>query len=438
MLDCKPSVRQQFLQDLIPSEAALLDDSWDSTGRLDQRPPKRAADGHPWAMWLIMGGRGAGKTRTGAEWIRGLALGELPYAIAPTGRIALIAETSADARDVMVEGVSGILSVHARHERPDWQPSRRRLEWKNGAVAQVFSAEDPESLRGPQFECAWLDEFAKWRHAEETWDMLQFGLRLGAHPRQLITTTPRPLKILRRFMADPHMAVTHASTYRNAENLAPGFIETIVRRYAGTRLGRQELEGEIVEERNDALWSRAMIEKARCETTPPLQRVVVAIDPPASSTHRADKCGIVAAGIDKDGVVHVLEDASLAAARPQKWARAAIALYEKHEADQLVAEVNQGGDMVEAVIREADASVPVTQVRATRGKYLRAAPVALLYENDRVKHARPFPALEDEMCAFGPEGLPGSRSPDRLDALVWAITALALGKKTGEPRMRRL
>ena len=385
-----------------------------------------------------MGGRGAGKTRTGAEWVRGLALGEPDFSAAPVGRIALIAETAADARDVMVEGVSGILSVHKNFERPDWQPSRRRLEWKNGAVAQIFSAEDPESLRGPQFECAWLDEFAKWRHAEETFNMLQFGLRLGTHPRQLVTTTPRPIPLLRKFMDDPHVAVSHAATVRNAENLAPGFLERMIARYAGTRLGRQEIDGQIIEERSDALWSRAMIEAARCDVTPPLKRIAVAIDPPASSSHRADNCGLVAAGIDADGFVYVLEDASLAAARPQKWARAAIALYEKYQADSLVAEVNQGGEMVEAVIREADPNVPVTQVRATRGKYLRAAPVAQLYEQGRVKHARPFPQLEDEMCAFGPEGMPGSRSPDRLDALVWAVTALALSKKHAEPRLRRL
>ncbi len=411
---------------------------WNYLAREDQFPPQFAQGGGPWTMWLVMGGRGAGKTRTGAEWVRGIALGEPEFATKPVGRIALIGETSADARDVMVEGVSGILSVHAAHERPEWQPSRRRLEWKNGAVAQVFSAEDPESLRGPQFECAWLDEFAKWRHAEEAFDMLQFGLRLGAHPRQLVTTTPRPIAMLRKFMADPHTAVTHASTYANAENLAQGYLSRIVKRYAGTRLGRQELQGEIVEERADALWSRAMLDGLREEKAPAMQRIVIAIDPPASSSQRADNCGLVAAGIDEDGIVHVLDDATLSAARPQVWARAAIALYEKHEADQIVAEVNQGGEMVEAVIREAGAHAPVTKVRATRGKYLRAAPVAQLYEQGRVRHAGSFPELEDEMCAFGPDGLPGSRSPDRLDALVWAVTALALGKKAGEPRLRRL
>lgn len=416
----------------------FITSSWLGMARADQWPPLNARDGGPWTTWLVMGGRGAGKTRTGAEWVRGLALGEADFAVGPVGRIALVAETAADAREVMVEGVSGILAVHRRWDRPQWQPSRRRLEWKNGAVAQIFSAEDPESLRGPQFECAWLDEFAKWRHAEETFDMLQFGLRLGAHPRQLVTTTPRPIPILRKLIDDPHVAVSRAATMRNAENLAPGFLERMIARYAGTRLGRQEIEGLIIEERADALWSREMIEAARCAVTPALKSIVVAIDPPASSSNRADNCGLIAAGIDEAGVVHILEDASISAARPQKWARAAIALFEKLEADQLVAEVNQGGDMVEAVIREVDANAPVIKVRATRGKYLRAAPVAQLYEQGRVKHARPFPQLEDEMCAFGPDGLPGSRSPDRLDAMVWAVTALALTRKAGEPRMRRL
>jgi phage terminase large subunit-like protein len=412
--------------------------SWDLYARNDQWPPAAAQNGTPWSLWLVMGGRGAGKTRTGAQWVRGLALGEPEFAHAPVGRIALIAETAADARDVMVEGVSGILSVHKKYEKPQWQPSRRRLEWSNGAIAQVFSAEDPESLRGPQFECAWLDELAKWRHAEETINMLQFGLRLGTHPRQLITTTPRPIPLLRKLMRDPAIAVSKAATMSNAENLAPGFIERLFTRYAGTRLGRQEIEGEMIEERADALWSRALIEISRVDNVPALQRIAVAIDPPASSTQRADQCGLVVAGIDKDGIVYILEDASISAARPQKWARVAIALYHKYEADCLVAEVNQGGEMVEAVIHEADAAVPVTQVRATRGKYLRAAPVAQLYEQGRVKHAQPFPQLEDEMCAFGPDGLPGSRSPDRLDALVWAVTALALTRRAGAPRMRRL
>ena len=412
--------------------------AWEMQARDDQLPPCRAIGGGPWTVWLVMGGRGAGKTRTGAEWVRGLALGLPGFSHAPVGRIALVGETAADVRDVMIEGVSGLLAIHARDERPTWEPSRRRLAWPNGATAQTFSAEDPESLRGPQFECAWLDELAKWRHAEETFDMLQFGLRLGHHPRQVVTTTPRPAPLLKRLLADPRSAVSRAATQANAQNLAADFLQRIVTRYAGTRLGRQELDGEMVEERADALWTRDMLEACRLEKAPALRRIVVAIDPPASSSARADACGIVAAGIDADGHVHVLDDSSLAAARPAKWARAAVALYEKREADEMVAEVNQGGEMVVAVIAEADAKVPVRQVRATRGKYLRAAPVAQLYEQGRVHHIGAFPALEDEMCAFGPGGLDNGRSPDRLDALVWAVTALALGPQAGEPKVRRI
>jgi len=423
---------------LSPRELELLLASWDLQAREDQFPPAEAAGGGPWTAWVVLGGRGAGKTRTGAEWVRGLVAGTPGFAVEPVGRIALIAETAADAREVMIEGVSGLLSVHSPRERPVWEPSRRRLQWPNGATAHVFSAEDPESLRGPQFECAWLDEFAKWRYAEETFDMLQFGLRLGAHPRQIVTTTPRPTPAIRRLLEDPRSVISRAATVANAANLAPDFLQRIVARYAGTRLGRQELDGELIEDNPDALWSRAAIEAAREASAPALTRIVVAIDPPATSSRRADKCGIVAAGIDENGIVHVLEDATLAAASPSAWSRAATALYHKHEADQLIAEVNQGGEMVVAVIREADPGVPVSQVRATRGKYLRAAPVAQLYEQGRVRHAGLFPELEDEMCAFGPGGAIGQNSPDRLDALVWAVTALALGKRAGEPRMRRL
>jgi len=412
--------------------------AWEFTARDDQWPPVCAQGGGAWTVWLIMGGRGAGKTRSGAEWVRGMALGLPGFSHKPVGRIALVGETAADVRDVMIEGVSGLLSIHARDERPLWEPSRRRLAWPNGAMAQAFSAEDPESLRGPQFGGAWLDELAKWRKPEETFDMLQFGLRLGDHPRQVVTTTPRPVPILKRLLADPKTAVTRAPTQANARHLAADFLERIVTRYAGTRLGRQELLGEMVEERANALWTRDMLDAGRRDTAPPLRRIVVAIDPPASSHARADACGIVAAGIDADGIVHVLEDASLSTARPAAWARVAVALYHARDADDLVAEVNQGGDMVGAVIGEADASIPVRQVRATRGKYLRAAPVAQLYEQGRVHHIGAFPALEDEMCAFGPNGLENGRSPDRLDALVWAITALAFGREAGEPKVRWL
>jgi len=428
----------EALEGFSAAELARLLDDWEFCARKDQWPPLLAANGAPWRVWLILGGRGAGKTRAGAEWVKGLALGRPQFTARPVSRIALVGESAADVREVMIEGVSGLLAVHSRRERPRWESTRRRLVWDNGVVAQAFSAEDPESLRGPQFHVAWCDELAKWRYAKETWDMLQFGLRLGEWPRQLVTTTPRPLPLLKQLIEDPAAVLSRALTRENAAHLAPSFLESVVAQYAGTKLGRQELDGEIVDERKDALWTRDMLEAARVHEAPALARVVVAVDPPASASKRADNCGIVAAGLDAGGFVYVLADATLSAARPAQWARAAIALYHKLSADALVAEVNQGGDMVRAVLNEADPAAPVTMVRATRGKYLRAAPVAQLYEQQRVKHVGAFPALEDEMCDFGTDGLSSGRSPDRLDALVWAVTALALTPKAAEPRMRRV
>jgi len=410
--------------------ARLLDD-FELFARPDQMPPPSEP---LWTTWLLMGGRGAGKTRAGAEWVKGLALGRPPFAERPVSPIALVGETMADLREVMVEGVSGLRAIHRDGDRPEWQATRRRLVWPNGVVAQGFSAEDPEALRGPQFAAAWADEIGKWRQAEETFDMLQFGLRLGAHPRQVATTTPRPTALIRRLVADPATVVSRASTRDNAMNLAPAFLETVARRYAGTRLGRQELDGELIEDRADTLFPRALIEAARIEAPPELARIVVAVDPPAGG--RKGRCGIVVAGLGADGRVYVLEDASLEAPRPDQWAARALAAYHAHQADAPVAEVNQGGAMVESVIRSVEASVPVTAVRARRGKHLRAEPVAALYAQGRVRHAGLFPALEDEMAAFGPDGLAEGRSPDRLDALVWAVTVLALSGEAGTPRVR--
>jgi len=332
--------------------------------------------------------------------------------------------------------VSGLLGVHEDRARPEWIPTRGRLEFASGAVAQCFSAEDPDSLRGPQFSAAWCDELAKWRHAEATFDMLQFGLRLGTRPRQVITTTPRPMTLLKRIMADPLTALTRAGTAANAYHLSPAFLETIVARYRGTRLGRQEIDGEVIEERPDALWTRAGLEACRLAAAPACSRIVVAVDPPASATKKSASCGLIAAGLGGD-VIYVLADETSTGLSPAGWARKAIALWRRYEADCLVVEVNQGGDMVRQVIREQDASVPVTPVRAHRGKYLRAEPIAALYEQGRVRHCGPFSELEDEMCDFGPEGLSSGRSPDRLDALVWAVTALTHGARP-QPRVRML
>ena len=425
-----PEAQQKHLAKLKPRELEALETFWQVFVHPHQTPP--AGD---WSTWLLLGGRGAGKTRSGAEWVRRLALGD--DGMPPVSPIALVGETEHDVREVMIEGVSGILAAHARAERPLWIPTRRRLEWRNGAVAQAFSAEEPDSLRGPQFAAAWCDELAKWRNAQDAFDMLQFGLRLGARPQQLITTTPRPIALIRRLIADPATIVTRAGTHANVRNLSPAFLDAVLARYAGTRLGRQEIDGEIVEERPDALWSRALLESCRVQQVPPLRRVVVAVDPPASAGRGADACGLVAAGVAENDAAYVLADETASGLSPTGWAAKAIALWRRHNADALIVEVNQGGDMVREVIKQADRAVPVTPVRATRGKWLRAEPVAALYEQGRVKHAGVFPALEDEMCDFGLDGLSGGRSPDRLDALVWALTALLLTGK-GEPRVRGL
>lgn len=413
--------------------AQLTRNAWVLSARLAQYP---LLDEHP-DIWLVTGGRGAGKTRLGAEWVNALVRGLPPFATPALryGRLALVGETLADVRDVMIEGPSGIVGV-SQPWRPRYEPSRRRLVWENGAVATIFSSEDPESLRGHQFDAAWCDEVGKWRNAEACFDMLQFGLRLGNQPRQLVTTTPRPSRLIKRLLADPTVLVTRMRTAENAANLAAGFIEAVANRYAGSVLGRQELDGELVEDREDALWTRSMIESAISERPGELRRIVVAVDPPASSRRTSDACGIIAAGMGNDGRAVVLADATLNAARPQDWATRAVSLYHALAADCLLVEVNQGGEMASAVIRTVDASVPVKPVRAQRGKWLRAEPVAALYQADRVRHAGRFPELEDEMCDFGPHGLSGGRSPDRVDALVWALSELLLNGRDAEPRIR--
>jgi phage terminase large subunit-like protein len=417
----------EVLDDL---EAAEVPGDWSFTGRPEQMPP--AGD---WRIWMLMGGRGSGKTRAGAEWVHGLATG-LFEGLSRDGRIALVGETFADAREVMIDGVSGICAI-ARHDRPQFEATRRRLVWPSGAVAQLFSSEDPEALRGPQFHMAWCDELGKWRHQRETWDMLQFGLRLGRDPRQLVTTTPRPTPLMKALVADPGTRLARIATAANADNLARGFIGALKERYGGTRLGRQELDGELIEDREDGLWRRDQIEALTVRRHDPLGRIVVAVDPPANAAARNSCCGIVVAGLDKEGRAVVVHDGSVDNARPQAWALAAVNLFRRYDADCIVAEVNQGGDMVEAVLRTVDARLPIRKVRASRGKWLRAEPVAALYEQGRVVHAGHFPALEDQMCDFGPDGLSSGRSPDRLDALVWALTELVLNRR-GEPGVRQL
>ncbi len=384
-----------------------------------------------WRSWVIMGGRGAGKTRAGAEWVRAEVEGARPLDPGRSRRVALIGETMDQVREVMVFGESGILACSPPDRRPEWQAGRKRLVWPNGAVAQVFSAHEPESLRGPQFDAAWVDELAKWKKAGETWDMLQFSLRLGQHPRQVITTTPRNVAVLKAILANPSTVTSHAATEANKAYLATSFLEEVRARYDGTRLGRQELDGVLLEDAEGALWNMAGLEAVRLETAPELGRIVVAIDPPVTGHSGSDECGILVVGAVTEGApgewrAVVLEDASVAASSPSEWAQAALDAMARHGADKLVAEVNQGGDMVESVIRQLDPLVPYKAVRASKGKVARAEPVAALYEQGRVAHLRGLGQLEEQMCLITARGYEGKGSPDRVDALVWAIHELMI------------
>ncbi|OED47559.1 ATP-binding protein [Rhodobacteraceae bacterium (ex Bugula neritina AB1)] len=391
-----------------------------------QRPP----DGD-WRAWVILGGRGAGKTRAGAEWVRSLAEGARPHDLGTARRIALVAETYDQVRDVMVHGDSGILACSPPDRRPRWKASERKLIWPNGAEAQAFSAHDPEALRGPQFDAAWADELAKWKKGQDSWDMLQFALRLGQDPRVCVTTTPRSAAVLKRLLASPSTVTTHAPTEANRANLAASFLAEVRERYAGSRLGRQELDGVLLSDIEGALWTTAALEAAKAAEAPPLDRVVVAVDPAVSAGKRSDACGIVVAGAvtqgpPQDWQAFVLADCTVQGATPMTWAQAVIDARDRFGADRVVAEVNQGGALVETVLRQADALVPFRALHARKGKSARAEPVAALYEQGRVRHLPGLGDLEDQMCQMTPQGFCGSGSPDRVDALVWALHELII------------
>jgi predicted phage terminase large subunit-like protein len=421
-----PGERTSFLADLTPEELKSLRYDWSFWARPEQRAPAGN-----WNTWLILAGRGAGKTRSGAEWVRACACGATPLAGGSYSRIALVAETAADARDVMVEGPSGLLAVHPSAFRPKFETSKRRLTWPNGAIAMLYNATEPDQLRGPQHDAAWCDELAKWRYARATWDMLQFGLRLGDDPRQVITTTPRPIPIVRDLLAREGrgVALTRGATYDNRANLAQSFFDTIVKHYEGTRLGRQELNAELVDDVAGSLWTRAILDRDRLaggNPLPAMQRIVVGIDPAAKASSQGDRTsetGLIVAGLGEDGRGYVLDDLSCRLS-PRGWAAKAIAAFDKYQADALVVEINQGGAMVEALLRAERAGLPLRQVRASRGKTVRAEPIAALYEQGRVSHAGPFPALEDQMVLFTPFGVEGGGAADRVDALVWALSDL--------------
>jgi phage terminase large subunit-like protein len=434
-----PEAVDEFLGGL--SENALLSLPWlfEFWALPHQLPPRGA-----WKTWVIMGGRGAGKTRAGSEWVRAEVEGAGPGDPGRSRRVALVGETIDQAREVMVMGQSGILACSPPDRRPEWNGSRQQLVWPNGAIAQVYSAHDPEALRGPQFDAAWVDELAKWKKGAEAWEQLQFALRLGRHPRQVVTTTPRNVGVLKAILKNPSTVITHAPTEANRAYLAESFLAEIQARYGGTRLGRQELEGVLVEDADGALWTTTMLDAARIERPLEVSRVVVAVDPPVTATKKSDACGIVVVGADTRGDPRtwravVLEDASVTGASPEGWARAALAAMERHGADRLVAEVNQGGDLVEQMVRMIDPLVPYRAVHATRSKMLRAEPVAALYEQGRVAHVRGLGALEEQMCRMTAQGWQGQGSPDRLDALVWALTDLMITPvATGRPSVRSL
>lgn len=409
------------LAGLTDNEAEQLLHDWEFLARPDQLPPKR-----DWRTWLFLAGRGAGKTRSGAEWVRAKVK-------AGYERLALIAPTSADARDVMVEGTSGVLSVSWQHDKdvsgklmglPSYEPSKRRLTWGNGAIATLFSAEEPERLRGPQHDAIWADELAAWKNAQDAWDMAMFGLRLGTNPQVMVSTTPKPIPLLRALLKDPTTEVTRATTHSNQANLADAFLAQIVKKYEGTRLGRQELAGELLEEAEGALWNRAMIERARLKgPLPEFKRVVVAVDPAVTAKAESNLTGIVAAALGVDGRGYILSDSSDRYS-PDAWARKAVTQFDTLKADRIVAEGNQGGELVRHTIQSVRPNVPVTIVHASRGKQARAEPIAALYEQGRVSHAAAFSELEDQMCTWEPLG--DQPSPDRIDAMVWALTSLML------------
>lgn len=427
--------RDEFFAALSDGETAALPYLFEFWAHDHQLPP----DGD-WRTWVILGGRGAGKTRAGAEWLRSVVEGVTPMAAGRMKRLALVGETYDQTRDVMVFGDSGILAVSPKAHRPQWHASRRMLEWPNGATAQLYSAQDPEALRGPQFDGAWSDELGKWRKADEAWDMLQFALRLGQHPQQLVTTTPRSTPALRRLMEAPSTVQTHAKTEANRAYLAHGFIEEMRARFSGTRLGKQELDGAFIDDVDGALWTQEMIEKTHKAAPKEFDRLVVAVDPPASSHKRSDACGIIVAGLVKGETdrAYVLGDHTLPVASPTLWSQKVVELYEFYGADRVVIETNQGGDMVESILRQVDAHLPITRRHARLGKTTRAEPVAALYEQGRVFHAADLNTLEDQMAQMSIHGYQGKGSPDRVDALVWAIHELMLAERRAAPRMRTL
>ncbi len=402
---------------LTDDELAFLEHDWSFWGRPEQQMPRGE-----WFIWLIMSGRGWGKTRTAVENIAGMLRGPSPHVAPPNAPtwLTIIADNPKDMREFSIEGPSGFLNVGPKEFRPLYEPSKSTLTWKNGAKAVLYSAEDPEALRGASGDFFWWDELAKSKRAQLGWDNLMFGMREG-NPRGIVTTTPRPIPLLKKLIAASSTIVTRGSTWDNRANLAPRYFKEVIAPAMGTRMGRQEIDGEILEDLESALWMREFFDTRRVSSPPELVRIVVAIDPSGGG----DSIGIVVAGLGVDGRAYVLADYTCNAS-PAVWGRRAVDAYRRFNADRIIAERNFGGDMVEHVIRTTDATVPYSEVHASRGKTARAEPVAALYEQGRVSHVGEFKELEDQCVLMGPNGFEGAGSPDRVDALVWAITELAL------------
>jgi len=426
-----PDRLKEVLSQLGPKKTEELQHTWEFWARPEQIEPEG-----DWNVWVALAGRGWGKTRAGVEWVR-------HQIKSGKKRIAAVAPTNSDIRRVMVEGESGFLSVCWKGDKtyrggklgyPIWSPTNRTLTWENGAKVEFYSAEDPERLRGPQFHAAWADEVAAWRNQQDVWDMLQFTLRLGRKPRVMVTTTPKPTKLMRALIASPQSHITRGSTFDNVDNLAKPFLETVKKEYEGTRLGKQELYAEMLEEADGALWTTQVLDGCTIEKKdiPELNRIVVSIDPAVTAKTESDMTGIIVAGIDVNGIGYVLEDATDRYS-PAEWAAKAISLYQSYSADRIVAERNQGGDMVRRTLEAEDETVPIRLVHASRGKMARAEPISALYERGKVKHAKGLDELETQMRTWEPLGSMGS--PDRLDACVWALTDLMLNGVTN-PTLR--
>ena len=413
--DQRPDAIETIQRGLDEDEATALNYIWELHARPSQLPPK-----DDWNTWLILAGRGFGKTRTGAEWVRAQVENN------QAGRIALVARSLTEAQSIMIEGESGILNISPPSNRPIYEPSKRKLTWPNGAHALVFSSHEPDQLRGPQFDAAWCDELASWEYPSQTWDNLAFALRLGRRPRSVVTTTPKSIELVKTLTNGPGVHVTRGSTFDNKDNLAPAFFDAIIDQYDGTSIGRQEIYAELIDEDENALWKREWIEKARLSSYPPIARIVVSIDPAMSTRPNSSETGIVVVGADMHREhAYVLADES-GRLTPQGWATRSVHLFDKFGATRIIAEDNAGGDLVRSTLKAAvPRTLPYKGIKARSGKRIRAEPVAALYEQGRVHHVGRFPELEDQMCTWTPD-LGPSHSPDRADALVHAITELML------------